>query len=134
MMTAGYFPRSRLSSRRRPEPRTTRACRRCYRMERPEVTRECSFNRSISHSLLKTRTEPRVFSESCARSHAKRTAFFALRRPDKEKPNVFALWEEYRDEAALESHIATEHFQRLVIRGVRMMAKQRSAETVFPIR
>jgi autoinducer 2-degrading protein len=51
----------------------------------------------------------------------------------KEKPNVFALWEEYRDKASLESHIATEHFQRLVIHGVRMMAKQRNAETVFPI-
>ena len=51
----------------------------------------------------------------------------------KEKPNVFALWEEYRDKAAFESHIATEHFQRLVIRGVRLMAKQRNAETVFPL-
>jgi quinol monooxygenase YgiN len=51
----------------------------------------------------------------------------------KENPNVFALWEEYRDKAALESHIATEHFQRLVIRGVRVMAKERNAETVFLI-
>ena len=51
----------------------------------------------------------------------------------KEKPNVFALWEEYKDKASLESHIATEHFQRLVIRGVRIMAKQREAETIFPI-
>jgi quinol monooxygenase YgiN len=51
----------------------------------------------------------------------------------KEKPNVFALWEEYRDKASLESHIATEHFERLVIRGVRMMARERNAETVFPI-
>ena len=51
----------------------------------------------------------------------------------KEKPNVFALWEEYRDRAALESHVATEHFARLVIRGIRIMAKQRNAETVFPI-
>jgi quinol monooxygenase YgiN len=51
----------------------------------------------------------------------------------KEKPNVFALWEEYRDKASLESHIATEHFQRLVIHGVRIMAKQRDAETVYPI-
>jgi quinol monooxygenase YgiN len=51
----------------------------------------------------------------------------------KEKPNVFALWEEYRDKAAFESHIATEHFARLVIRGVRVMAKERNAETLFPI-
>ena len=51
----------------------------------------------------------------------------------KEKPNIFALWEAYRDKASLDSHIATEHFQRLVIHGVRIMAKQRNAETVFPI-
>jgi quinol monooxygenase YgiN len=51
----------------------------------------------------------------------------------KDKPNVFALWEEYRDKAALDTHIATEHFQRLVIHGVRVMAEQRYAETVFPI-
>jgi quinol monooxygenase YgiN len=50
-----------------------------------------------------------------------------------EKPNVFALWEVYRDKAPLELHIATEHFQRLVIHGVRIMAKQRNAETVLPI-
>jgi quinol monooxygenase YgiN len=51
----------------------------------------------------------------------------------RERPNVFALWEEYRDKTALESHITTEHFARLVIRGVRAMAKERNAETVFPI-
>lgn len=51
----------------------------------------------------------------------------------RERPNVFALWEEYRDKASLESHIATDHFQRLVIHGVRLMAKERNAETVFPI-
>jgi quinol monooxygenase YgiN len=51
----------------------------------------------------------------------------------KEKPTIFALWEAYRDKASLEFHITTEHFQRLVIQGVRIMAKQRNAETVFPI-
>ena len=50
-----------------------------------------------------------------------------------ENPVVFALWEVYRDKASLESHTATEHFARLVIRGVRVMAKLRNAETVFPI-
>lgn len=57
---------------------------------------------------------------------------FDVARSD-EKPNVFALWEQYRDKAALESHIATDHFQRLVIQGVRIMAKERNAEMVFPI-
>jgi quinol monooxygenase YgiN len=51
----------------------------------------------------------------------------------KEKPNVFALWEVYKDKASLESHTATEHFQRLVVEGVRILAQQRNAETVFPI-
>ena len=50
-----------------------------------------------------------------------------------EQPNVFALWEVYRDKASLEAHIATEHFQRLVIRGVRVLAKQRNAELVVPL-
>ena len=51
----------------------------------------------------------------------------------REKPNVFALWEAYKDEAAWEAHAATEYFQRLVLNGVRAMARQRTAETVFPI-
>jgi autoinducer 2-degrading protein len=51
----------------------------------------------------------------------------------KEKPNVFALWEEYRDKAALDEHMASEHFKRLVINGVRPLTKQRDAATVFPI-
>lgn len=50
-----------------------------------------------------------------------------------EKPNLFALWEVYRDKDAVEAHRATEHFQRLVANGVRPLAQQRSAETVIPI-
>jgi quinol monooxygenase YgiN len=50
-----------------------------------------------------------------------------------ERPTVFALWEVYRDRTALESHVATDHFQRLVVQGVRTMAKRRDAETVFPL-
>lgn len=50
-----------------------------------------------------------------------------------EKPNVFALWEVYKDRAALDSHMATEHFKRLVLNGVRQLAQQRTAEIVFPI-
>jgi quinol monooxygenase YgiN len=50
-----------------------------------------------------------------------------------EKPNVFALWEEYRDKAALEFHMATEHFKRLGLNGVRPLAQQRNGETVFSI-
>jgi quinol monooxygenase YgiN len=49
------------------------------------------------------------------------------------KPNVFAMWEQYKDKAAFDVHIATEHFNRLVASGVRPMALQRDGETVFPI-
>lgn len=40
---------------------------------------------------------------------------------------VFALWEVYRDPEALEFHKNTEHFQRLVVDGVRPLSKERSA-------
>ncbi|MGB8910493.1 MAG: putative quinol monooxygenase [Candidatus Cybelea sp.] len=50
-----------------------------------------------------------------------------------EKPSVFALWEVYRDQNAMNAHRSTEHFQRLVIDGVRPLAQQRNAETVLPI-
>lgn len=52
----------------------------------------------------------------------------------KEKPNVFALWEVYKDGAALDSHMATEHFRRLVLNGIRQLSQQRTAEIMFPIR
>jgi quinol monooxygenase YgiN len=51
----------------------------------------------------------------------------------RDKPNVFALWEKYRDEAALKAHVESEHFVRLVVNGVRSLARERLAETVFPI-
>jgi len=51
----------------------------------------------------------------------------------KDKPSVFALWEEYRDEAALKAHVESEHFVRLVVNGVRRLAKERLGETMFPL-
>lgn len=50
-----------------------------------------------------------------------------------EKPNVFALWEVYRDQDAVNAHRSAEHFQRLVIDGIRPLAQQRNVETVIPI-
>lgn len=50
-----------------------------------------------------------------------------------EKPNVFALWEVYRDMSAVDAHRATEHFDRLVLNGIRPLAQQRNVETVVPI-
>ncbi|MGC1335263.1 MAG: putative quinol monooxygenase [Candidatus Cybelea sp.] len=50
-----------------------------------------------------------------------------------ERPNVFVLWEEYRDEAALDFHKATEHYNRLVLDGVRPLARERSGVMAVPI-
>jgi quinol monooxygenase YgiN len=50
-----------------------------------------------------------------------------------EDPNVFALWEEYRDEAAREAHLASDHFTRLVVKGVRPLAKKRDFVAVVPL-
>jgi autoinducer 2-degrading protein len=57
---------------------------------------------------------------------------FEVGRGD-EKPNLFALWEVYRDRDAMIAHRDTEHFKRLVVNGVRQLAQQRTAETVAPI-
>ena len=46
----------------------------------------------------------------------------------KDHPNVFLIWEGYRDEAALAVHVASEHFERLAVNGVRRLAKDRVAE------
>ncbi|MFY9739899.1 MAG: putative quinol monooxygenase [Candidatus Cybelea sp.] len=51
----------------------------------------------------------------------------------KEKANVFMLWEEYRDQAALDFHKATEHYNRLVLNGVRPLARERSGEMAVPL-
>ena len=51
----------------------------------------------------------------------------------REKPNVFALWEVYRDQEAMDAHVASEHFQRLVLNGVRPLAQDRNIERVVPI-
>ena len=51
----------------------------------------------------------------------------------REKPNVFALWEVYRDQGALDAHLASEHFKRLVVNGVRPLAQGRNIEKVVPI-
>ena len=51
----------------------------------------------------------------------------------REKPNVFALWEVYRDQEAVDAHMASEHFQRLVANGIRPLAQGRNIEKVAPI-
>ena len=45
-----------------------------------------------------------------------------------EDPNIFALWEVYKDRAAFDAHKATDHYGRLVTNGVRQLAKARSGD------
>ena len=66
-----------------------------------------------------SRKEPGVIEYQVARSPA--------------KPNVFALWEVYRDQEALNAHVASEHFQRLFVKGVRPLLQEQSIEQVVPI-
>jgi quinol monooxygenase YgiN len=40
-------------------------------------------------------------------------------------PNVFFLYEIWTDQAALDAHYTTEHFQRYGVNGVRVLAKER---------
>jgi quinol monooxygenase YgiN len=51
----------------------------------------------------------------------------------RERPNVFALWEVYRDQEALDAHLSSEHFQRLVVTGLRPLVQDRNIERVVPI-
>jgi (4S)-4-hydroxy-5-phosphonooxypentane-2,3-dione isomerase len=51
----------------------------------------------------------------------------------REDSNVFGLWEVYGDEAALDFHKATDHYHRLVVNGIRPLAKERSADLLTPI-
>ncbi len=74
-----------------------------------------------------------IFRElrDASRAEAGVVAFEVGRSP--EKPEIFALWEVYRDRTALDFHTATDHYQRLVINGVRRLAKERSGEVLSPI-
>ena len=47
--------------------------------------------------------------------------------------NTFALWEVYRDKDALDAHLASEHFQRLYVNGLKSLIQQRDAARVVPI-
>jgi autoinducer 2-degrading protein len=48
-------------------------------------------------------------------------------------PNVFVLWEVYRDQAAVDAHKESEPFKRLVLNGIRPLAQQRTAVRAAPI-
>lgn len=50
-----------------------------------------------------------------------------------QSPNVFALFEEYADDAALEAHLASETFNRLGINGIRKLATERVGQRCRPL-
>ena len=54
-------------------------------------------------------------------------AGFAVCRGDAESSGTFVLFEKWRDQAALDAHYATEHFQRLGANGIRPLATTRQA-------
>lgn len=47
-----------------------------------------------------------------------------------DKPGVFALWEAYRDDAAIEAHMQSEHFRRLVVGRILPAAREHAIEKV----
>jgi quinol monooxygenase YgiN len=50
-----------------------------------------------------------------------------------DNPGIFTLYEEYIDEAALKSHLASDTFNRLGINGIRLLAKERVGYTCSPL-
>jgi (4S)-4-hydroxy-5-phosphonooxypentane-2,3-dione isomerase len=74
-----------------------------------------------------------IFAElqSASRAEAGVVAFYVASSDD--DPTRFVLWEVYENQAAFDLHSASEHFQRLVIDGVRKLAKERTGESLSPL-
>lgn len=54
-------------------------------------------------------------------------AGFDVCRGDGDSAGTFVLFEKWRDQAALDAHYQTEHFQRLGANGIRPLATSRTA-------
>jgi quinol monooxygenase YgiN len=50
-----------------------------------------------------------------------------------EDPNAFVLYEEWRDQEALDVHYKTEHFEKFGINGIRALATNRLAHRCRPL-
>jgi len=71
-----------------------------------------------------------LFAELQAASRAEAgVVVFYVARSDAD-PTRFVLWEVYENQAALDFHTAAEHYRRLVIDGVRKLAKARTGESL----
>ncbi|HEX3550382.1 MAG TPA: putative quinol monooxygenase [Candidatus Elarobacter sp.] len=54
-------------------------------------------------------------------------------RGDGDAPGTFVLYERWRDQAALDAHMAEEHFVRLGVNGFRKLATNRTAIKGRPV-
>jgi quinol monooxygenase YgiN len=50
-----------------------------------------------------------------------------------EDTNAFVLYEEWRDQAALDEHYKTAHFEKFGINGIRALATNRQAHRCLPL-
>ena len=58
---------------------------------------------------------------------------FEAMRGEGEQSATFALYESWRDQAALDAHYASEHFRRLGANGVRVLMTERHAVKGAPL-
>jgi quinol monooxygenase YgiN len=75
----------------------------------------------------------RLFTELAAASRKEPGCSGYLVARGIEDPTSFALYETWNDQAALEVHYATEHFQRLGVNGIRTIMASRSAMLARPL-
>lgn len=52
---------------------------------------------------------------------------------DEQNQADFWLWEVYKDQAAFDSHKSSEHYNRLVVNGIRPLVKKRDSGILSPI-
>ena len=50
-----------------------------------------------------------------------------------ESPHIFVLYETWKDQAALDFHYGTPHFQELGINGIRKLAQSRTVHLCNPV-
>ena len=58
---------------------------------------------------------------------------YEVMRGNADEPGTFVLYETWRDQAALDEHYGTEHFQRLGVNGIRTFASNRQAVKGSPV-
>jgi (4S)-4-hydroxy-5-phosphonooxypentane-2,3-dione isomerase len=74
----------------------------------------------------------KAMAEAVARDEPGCVLYRAARSVD--EPDVFVLYEEYVDEAALLAHRETPHFQALIEGGVVPLLVSREREVLVPVR